>query len=474
MITVHSINKSTSNLLLFVASLLLIFLVWISLLPEFQILLIPITILTLYFIFLKSDHYLLFILLMYLVVVGEINPLLRVFVHLLGSASLLIFLFLHKEIVRDIYSSIDKRIKKFILYFFSIVFLSSIFSQIPMKGIEIIFKELYFFFIVFSFYVYLYLKKNTSPMIIVLMISGLIMSLSSIFNLKDTNLIDLLMKGSASFRTGGLLSNVNALSGYIVVVFPLFIFYLFIKNSRFLKILISLGLTVLILGVLATISRSAGLSIIIGLLFFTYIINKRAAFWIVFSILIVVLVLLILPTSEMILSALRIEQGFSQRDLLWELSIEMFKDNWFLGVGPGLWGLQMFNYSPVLQDSFIGYLFYDVNVITGGFNNSHNYYLVFMSDLGIFGLFLSLYLPFIFFSIAKENLKLSKLYSNESYLLNLALTTVGVSMFIRAFFEGISIITFGWVAIDLPFWIVVAILIYNNQFLKKSKEFILS
>ncbi|WP_297843310.1 O-antigen ligase family protein [Ignavibacterium sp.] len=282
------------------------------------------------------------------------------------------------------------------------------------------------------------------------------------------------MKGSASFRTGGLLSNVNALSGYIVVVFPLFIFYLFIKNSRILKILILLGLTVLSLGVLATISRSAGLSIIIGLLFFSYIINKRAALWIVFSVLIVVLVLLILPTSEMILSALRIEQGFSQRDLLWELSIEMFKDNWFLGVGPGLWGLQMFNYSPVLQDSFIGYLFYDVNVITGGFNNSHNYYLVFMSDLGIFGLFLSLYLPFTFFSIAKENLKLSKLYSNESYLLNLALTTVGVSMFIRAFFEGISIITFGWVAIDLPFWIIVAILIYNNQFLKKSKEFILS
>ncbi|WP_168026840.1 O-antigen ligase family protein [Ignavibacterium album] len=454
--------------------MLLIFLVWISLLPEFQILLIPITILTLYFIFLKPDHYLLFILLMYLVVVGEINPILRVFVHLLGSASLLIFLFLHKEIVGNIYSTIDKRIKKFLLYFFSIVLLSAIFSQIPLKGIEIIFKELYFFFIVFSFYVYLYLKKNTFQIIIVLMISGLIMSLSSIFNLKDTNLIDLLMKGSASFRTGGLLSNVNALSGYIVVVFPLFIFYFFIKNSKIIKILVLLGLTVLMLGVLATISRSAGLSIIIGLLFFTYIINKRAALWILLSVLIVVLLLLILPTSEMILSALRIEQGFSQRDLLWKLSIDMFKDNWFLGVGPGLWGLQMFNYSPVLQDSFIGYLFYDVNVITGGFNNSHNYYLVFMSDLGIFGLFLSLYLPFTFFSIAKENLKLSKLYSNESYLLNLALTTVGVSIFIRAFFEGISIITFGWVAIDLPFWVVFAILIYNNQFLKKSKEFILS
>lgn len=469
-----STDKNNFNLLLFGSCLILIFLVWISLLSEFQILLIPISILTIYFIFLKPDHYLLFILLMYLVVVGEINPILRVSVHLIGFSSLLIFLFFHKDIVKDIYSSVDKRIKKFLLYFFSVVFLSTIFSQIPLKGIEMILKELYFFFIVFSFYVYLHLKKNTYPLIIVLMMSGLIMSISSIVNLKDANVIDLLMRGSASFRTGGLLSNVNALSGYIVVVFPLFIFFLVVKQSKIQKLLIFLGILILILGVLATISRSAGLSIIIGLLFFIHFINKKAALWFLFSILGAVLVLLVLPTSDIILSALRIEQGFSQRDLLWKLSIEMFKDNWFLGVGPGLWGLKMFNYSPVLQDSFVGYLFYDANIITEGFNNSHNYYLVFMSDMGIGGLFLAIYLPYAFFSIVKENLNLSKNYSYEFYLLNLALATIGVSMFLRAFFESISIITFGWVAIDLPFWIVVAILIYNNHLLKNNIKFAIS
>jgi hypothetical protein len=405
---------------------------------------------------------------MYLVVVGEINPTLRVVVHLIGFTSLSVFLFNNKDKIKSIYETIDKRIKKYLLYFFSIIFISSIFSQLPLKGLVILFKELYFFFIVFSFYVYLKIKGNISTIIIVVMTAGIVMSLSSILNLKNFSLTDIILTGSSAFRTGGLLSNVNALSGYIVVVFPFFLCFYILTKSLWLRGVLLLGMIFLSLGVLATISRSAGLSIIIGLLFFSYFVNKKVTWTLVFSILIITFLSNLLPNTQIIFSALRLEQGFSQRDLLWQLSIDMFKDNWFLGVGPGLWGEKMFNYSPVLQDSFVGYLFYDVNKITEGFNNSHNYYLVFMSDMGILGLFLALFLPFIFFSLAKENLKISKSVNRESYLLNIALTTIGVSMFIRAFFEGISIITFGWVAIDLPFWIVFTLLSLINHNLKNQ------
>ncbi len=467
---VSSLNNSKLGFIFFSTSLLLIFLVWVSYFPDLQILIIPAAFLIIYFIFLKPDHYLPFILLMYLVVVGEISPTLRAFVHLLGFISLLIFLFLNKNEIKFVYYSIDIRVKKYLLYFFTTILITSVFSQIPQKGIEIIFKELYFFFIAFAFYVYLTTKEKIYPIIYVLMLAGIIMSISSIVNLRDFNLIDLILMGSASFRTGGLLSNVNALSGFIVVVFPLFFFLYLLKKSKPFKFLLIIGIFILSLGVLATISRSAGLSIILGMLFLTYNINKKLTFLILFFALTITVLLFLLPTSEILFTVLRLEQGFSQRDLLWQLSVNMFKDNWLFGVGPGLWGLNMFNYSPVLQDSFIGYLFYDVNVITGGYNNSHNYYLVFMSDMGIFGLFLALYLPYIFFSIARDNLKLSKLHSNETYLLNIALATVGVSMFIRAFFEGISIITFGWVAIDLPFWIVFTLLLYSNFRLKNQNK----
>jgi len=403
---------------------------------------------------------------MYLVLVGEINPTLRVVVHLVGFTSLSVFLFNNKDKIKSIYETIDKRIKKYLLYFFSIIFISSIFSQLPQKGIEIIFKETYFFFIVFSFYVYLKIKGNISNLIIVLMTAGIVMSLSSIVNLKNFSLTDIIITGSSSFRTGGLLSNVNALSGYIVVVFPFFLFFYLRYKSLWLRAVLLISMLLLSLGVLATISRSAGLSIIIGLLFFSYFVNKKLTLALVLSIIFITIFLSLFPNTQIIFSALRLEQGFSQRDLLWQLSIDMFKDNWLLGVGPGLWGEKMFNYSPVLQDSFVGYLFYDVNKLTEGFNNSHNYYLVFVSDMGIPGLFLAFYLPFVFFSLAKENLKISKTLNRESYLLNIAITTVGVSMFIRAIFEGISIITFGWVAIDLPFWIVVTLLTLDNYNLK--------
>lgn len=463
-----SLNSINSIFVVFCLSLLLIFMAWVSFLPELQIFIIPASFLIIYFIFLKQEHYLPFILLMYLVVVGEINPTLRVVVHILGFISLLVFLFLNKDEIKSVFYSIDNRIKKYFIYFFSIIFITTIFSHIPSKGFEIIIKELYFFFIVFSVYVYIKTKSKIYPVIFILMLSGIIMSLSSIINLAEFNLIDLLFKGSSAYRSGGLINNVNALSGYIVVVFPFFVFFYLLNKSGILRSFLILGMVILILGVFATISRSAGLSIMLGLLFVTYNINKKVTLFILLATLGVTILLLLLPTSEFILTALRLEQGFSNRDLLWQLSVDMFKDNWFLGVGPGLWGHYMFNYSPVLQDSFIGYLFHDVNVMTGGFNNSHNYYLVFMSDMGIAGLFLALYLPYAFFSIAKENLKLSKLFSYESYLLNLVLTTVGISMFIRAIFEGISIITFGWVAIDLPFWIVVTLLAYYNFQLKNQ------
>lgn len=461
-------DKTKFILLPFLTGLILFYLIWTSLFSEFLVFIIPISLLLVYFIFLKPDHYYPFILLMYLVVVGEINPTLRVLVHLLGFTSLSMLLINNKDSFKNIYETIDIRIKKYLLYFFSIIFISSVFSQLPQKGFEIIFKELYFFFIVFSFYLYLKIKGNSFSLIFVLMIAGIVMSLSSIFNLKNFDPTDILLSGSSSFRTGGLLSNVNALSGYIVVVFPFFLYFFLRYKSIWLRVVLVVGMIFLSLGVLATISRSAGLSIIIGIIFFSFFINKKVTFALVISIILITILLNLILNSQIIFSALRLEQGYSQRDLLWQLSIDMFKDNWLLGVGPGLWGEKMFNYSPVLQDSFVGYLFYDVNKITEGFNNSHNYYLVFLSDMGIPGLFLALYLPSIFFSIAKENLKISKAHNRESYLLNIALTTVGVSMFIRAFFEGISIITFGWVAIDLPFWIVFTLLILLNYDLKNK------
>lgn len=449
--------------LVFTVSLILLFIIWTTVIPQYQLLSIPLLLLLVYFLFYRSEDYLPFILLSYLVVVGEISPSLRMLVHFIGVTSTTIYLLKHSESLKIIFYSIHPLFRQFFIFFFVLLFISSVFSSNPVKGFEIILKEIYFFYIVFGFYSYLYLTHRTKQLISVLMLSGIIMSLSSILSIKSFNLTDIILTGTAEFRTGGLLSNVNALSGFIVVSFPFFIANIIIVKNKLTKVILLFGGLILILGILSTISRSAGLSVLLGVIFFFYHFNRKLANKILLAIIFVVVSILILPISETLLSVLRIEQGFSQRDYLWQLSFNMFKDHWFLGVGPGLWGDFMFNYSPVLQDSFIGYLFYDVHTITEGFNNSHNYYLVFASDMGIFGFLLAIYLPYIFLKIASSNLNNSQYYDTENYLINLALLTIGVSMFLRAFFEGISIITFGWVAIDLPFWIVVSLLLFYNQ-----------
>ncbi len=450
------------------SSLIFIFLISLYFFPDYQLLFIPLILFFYFFLIIRPDLYLPFVILMYLIVVGEISPVLRLFVHIIGFSSILIFILFRRQYLTNVYSQIDHSLKKFLIFFFAIIFISSVFSEMPVKGFEIILKEIYFFLIVFAIYLYISTRKNYYPVLIALMISGLVMSGSSIYNILNVNIIDFIITGSSEFRTGGLLSNVNALSGFIVVVMPFFIAFYLLSENFLIRILIGSLIFILFLGVLATISRSAGLAIIIGFLFFLFHYNRKVFFNTIAILLILIIFFNLLPVSESLFGALRLQSGFSQRDLLWQLSIDMFKDNWLLGIGPGLWGANMFNYSPVLQDSYIGYLFYDVNIRTEGFNNSHNYYLVFLSDMGIAGLFLALYLPFVLFRMAFQNLRISKKINKKDFLINLAITSVLVSMFLRAFFEGISIITFGWVAVDLPFWIVVAILLYYNFVFKNN------
>lgn len=452
--------------ILFTAGLFLTFLIWINFLPQYVFIILLLEVLLVYFAFFKRELYLIFILLCYLVVAGEISPVLRMIVHIIGFISLSLFLVKNLYSIKTIFNSIHPLFKKYLIYFFSLFFISSLFSSNPLKGFEIILKEIYFFYLIFGFYTYIYLSNRIKEMLFILMIAGIIMSLSSILSLKNFNVTEILLTGSAGFRTGGILSNVNALSGFIVVSFPFFITYFIITKKITSKVFLSIGIIVLLLGILSTISRSAGLSVIIGMLFYFYHFNKKIAAKILISIICLIALILSSPFAETLSSVLRIGQGFSQRDLLWQLSLNMFKDNWLLGVGPGLWGDFMFNYSPVLQDSFVGYLFYDVHTITEGFNNSHNYYLSFASEMGIPGLLLAIYLPYVFFKVAGLNLKNSNNLSKETYLINLSLISVGVSMFIRAIFEGISIVSFGWISVDLPFWIIVSIILYYNNYFK--------
>jgi hypothetical protein len=54
--------------------------------------------------------------------------------------------------------------------------------------------------------------------------------------------------------------------------------------------------------------------------------------------------------------------------------------------------------------------------------------------------------------------------ANNSYYLVVGIVASATGLFVRALFDGINILTYGWISVDLPFWLMFSILIYfyNN------------
>ena len=166
------------------------------------------------------------------------------------------------------------------------------------------------------------------------------------------------------------------------------------------------------------------------------------------------------PLNNLMTLFLRLNEGLAGRDYFWDLSINIIKENPWFGMGPGAYKYEMYNYFPVLLDSWKGAVLTEVHAVTGGSNASHNFFLLFFSDMGILGLFSSILLFVLIYSIGIPLLKVFKNKNELNYIITLSVLAIGSGLFIRAFFENIGLITYGYITVDLPFWICFAIIIH--------------
>lgn len=166
---------------------------------------------------------------------------------------------------------------------------------------------------------------------------------------------------------------------------------------------------------------------------------------------------------EIFFELTRIEAGLSMRDHYWNMTLEMISNNFLIGIGPGSWGNFMFSYLPVMLESFEGQLLLYGYTITQGVNAAHNIYLVFFSEMGIFGLIvLFIFISSIYYMTVKI-IKGKKNIIHSKNILTVGISAVATGMFIRGFFDSISLFTFGWISIDLPFWFLIIILSYTYK-----------
>jgi O-antigen ligase len=146
------------------------------------------------------------------------------------------------------------------------------------------------------------------------------------------------------------------------------------------------------------------------------------------------------------------------------MSLNMIRDYPFFGIGPGTYKYQMFNYYPFMLDDWYGKLYILFYEATGGANLSHNFFLVFFTEMGLLGFITSIALPIIYFRIGIKTIAKYKDESSAKYYFIVGLFSSGSSIIVRNLFNSIGLLYVGGIHTDLPFWLIFGSLIYFYRF----------
>lgn len=413
-----------------------------------------------------------FIIVTLFVLVGDVDQTLRAFIHAIDF-SLLAFLFLKKYGLSSLdYPKPPRVVISFIILYYTALFIATLFSDYMFAGFEKIFRQTAFFIIAYVLFALIDDERDIKTFIISIIISNIILLFSSlvIFIQEGNPLVDL--AAGYRVRVTSLIANVNATSGFYIITFPLILVALMFQSEPIKKFFYWLLILFFSFGVFITISRSALLAIIFSTFFIFYFLDRQKFKVMVYSVIVIIALFLVIePLSEIGTLIFRIEAGLSLRQHHWTLSASIIKDNPIFGIGPGAYNYEMFNYLPIMLDSWLGKAFLELHRMTEGSNAAHNFFLIFFSDMGLLGLITSLALPVIFLRIGLNNIKYYKNLDKENYYLIVGLTAAGTSMFIRGMVDGIGLLAYGWITTDLPFWIMFMSLMYfyNLQRVNKSE-----
>lgn len=373
----------------------------------------------------------------------------------------------------NIVPSISKPFKIFLIMLTLALISSSIFGLNPINSLIETARTLFFFVIIYLIYILTYKYNSILTLFWSLTISTLIISSTIIYSFFEFNQSLVSLIAINQIRTTGIYSNVNAPGSYIIATFPFLLYILKFNKIWYQKIIITSLLIIELAALILTASRSGIVGAFVTLFFSLYILNKKLFnFFIITFLLIGIVFFVDIGFNETISSYLRFSSGLTYRDALWEVALEMFKKNPLTGIGPGNYSGIMINYLPLPLDSWKAVNIIKMLNVTGGTNLSHNFYLSILSDLGLFGLMSIIYLTFIFFKVGFEDYKTAfkRKLSNHAYLIFCVMAS-GAGLFARSLFEGIGIMTYGWIKMDIPFWILIIIINYYSKKLNEDTSF---
>lgn len=422
----------------------------------------------------QEDSILFFSIMLFLVFIGEeIGPSFRLIFQLMGI-SLMLFLFFKQYGMN--FPQFPKIPRPFVLLLsllFASIIISALFSKYPGAAIGPILRLTAFLLIAYLFYSQINNFHSVKIILISLFVVSTIMAAAVFYDfiVNGFSLINLL---TASYRASGIISNYNATAGFFAITTPLTFSLLLSDIKRSHKVYLGFFLFVQLLALLSTGSRSAYLAITIAFLIILFNLNRNLFKKIIFtSFALIIIPILIEPLRNFFMVLFRFERGITSRDELWAISFNMIKDNFLFGIGPGAYKQEMFNYFPVMINSFQGNLLTVLFENTQGRNVSHNFYLTLFSDLGVLGFLFSVLFPLVIFKLLKKIITKLKKSITVEYFIVIGIVGSISGMFIRGFFEGISIMSYGSIYVDLPLWLLLSITLFYYRELSKFQSPIL-
>lgn len=359
------------------------------------------------------------------------------------------------------YPQIPGSLIYFLLLYYLSMIVSILMSDYPFAGVMLVVRQTLFFIIAYFFYALIRDGKDIKTYFVAFLIAACVLAASTVLRLLSESSSFLNLAEGSRERVVGLISNPNNITNFYMVAFPL-VFGVFLLRKSVLSKNVSL-LLMLYLGfaLFITLSRSAILGIIASTVIMAYILRKKYFYFIILPLILLVMLFIIYePLGNLASTLFRVERGVTGRDYLWGLSLDIIKDHPIFGLGPGAYKYEMFKYFPVMLNSWVGGVFIDLYEMTGGANLSHNFFLLFFSEMGILGLMTALLFPLIFFRIGIKTLKKYKNGMKDEFYLIVSLFSIGSAMFIRSIVESIGLLYYGAITTDLPFWLVFISLIY--------------
>ncbi len=415
----------------------------------------------------KKNYSIALVIIGFLLITSDLSEELRLGINIISLVILFYFFINIYGFKFSNYPRFPRSLSFFILLVISSMTLSSLFSINLYTGFTETFRQILFFIIIYFLYSFIDLEKDVYYFLGALFISAMILALIICFTFLNSNTLSYLLMTEGFVIDAGYMNNQAAAGGLLAVSTPITLSVLFCKNivkpylKKYVAILIFTQFTALLL----TNSRAAIFASFISTAIILFLLRRKLFLFLIKLLTVFVgFIILIFPsTIEIVSGFFRLTRVLENtRYYIWEMAINIIKDHFSLGIGPGQFYNYMYNNLPVMlgtwEEKQLRWLY---DVVGSGFGIAHNFLVQRFTELGILGLITGIYLPVMFLSYGIRLSRVNK--GKDNYALIIAIVSAGIGLFFRSFYEATGLLSYGWITRDLPFWLLFLILIFYEK-----------